>query len=193
MGSISASGKTDQALVRDTLRNPDAFGGLVERYEKMLRRYVTRLGCRNPEDAEDVLQNIFLKIYVNLNEYDERLKFSSWAYRLAHNETVSFFRKKKIRPSSVETEEELVLFDTISDTVDILESLNEKMDAECVRAALEGMDEQYRDVLILKYLEEKSYDEISDILKIPAGTVATRISRGKKKLRERMISKKMDL
>lgn len=93
----------------------------------------------------------------------------------------------------METEEELVLFDTISDTVDILESLNEKMDAECVRAALEGMDEQYRDVLILKYLEEKSYDEISDILKIPAGTVATRISRGKKKLRERMISKKMDL
>lgn len=165
----------------------------MERYERVLRRYVIRLGCRNPEDAEDILQNIFLKIYLNLNEYDERLKFSSWAYRLAHNETVSFFRKKKVRPSPAETEEGLALFDTISDTVDILESLNERMDAESVREALKGMDEQYRDVLILKYLEEKSYDEISDILRIPAGTVATRLSRGKKKLRESMILKKMDI
>lgn len=184
---------TDQELVAQTLENPQGFSMIVERYQATLRRYVIRLGCRNQEDADDVLQDIFLKCYVNLNEYDQRLKFSSWIYRLAHNETVSFFRKKTIRPDIVQTEEELGLFEAISDKTDILESLNEQMNAYSVREALEEIDERYRDVLILRFLEEKSYEEISDILKIPGGTVATLISRGKEKLKSCMISKNIHL
>ena len=72
--------QTDADIVRASLTNKDLFGLLVIRYEDKFRRYVRRLGLRNEEDQDDVLQEIFIKIYKNLNGYDQALSFSSWAY-----------------------------------------------------------------------------------------------------------------
>ena len=103
---------SDEELVRKTLDDKRFFAVLVDRYEAKLRRYITRLGVRDPEDQLDVLQEIFLKTYRNLNGFDTSLQFSSWIYRIAHNEAVSWYRKKNVRPEGhlIAASEELISF-----------------------------------------------------------------------------------
>lgn len=181
--SDSTLRESDAALVREALQDSRALAAIIERYEAPLSRYVRRLGCA-PEDAADVLQEIFLKAYVNLRSYDERLAFSSWLYRIAHNEAVSFFRRENVRPQAVATEEELEQFDTIVDEMDTAEQLHKKHTAESIRRALTHVEESYREVLVLRYFEDKQYDEIADILKMPIGTVGTYVTRGKAQLKK---------
>ncbi|MHB8842307.1 MAG: RNA polymerase sigma factor [Candidatus Aquicultor sp.] len=185
--------KTDQELVLDTKKNKDSFVEIIRRYQSPLRRYVTRLGCRDVNDADDLLQDIFIKVYINLNDYDTDLKFSSWLYRIAHNEAISFYRKKRIRPMPVATEEETRLFENIADETDLIGFLDAKINGDILRRALTEIDEQYRDVLVLRFFEEKSYTEISDILKIPEGTVGTLLNRGKKRLNDILTTKNINL
>lgn len=83
---------SDNELVGLSLREPRYFAVLVDRFEAPLARYIGRLGRFSTEDVEDILQNIFLKLYENLNGFDTDLKFSSWAYRIAHNEAISYYR-----------------------------------------------------------------------------------------------------
>lgn len=183
----------DVELVQKTLKNADDFVEIVQHYQVPLRRYVTRLGCRDVHDVDDLLQEIFLKVYTNLNDYDADLPFSSWLYRVAHNETISFFRKKHVRPMTVATEEETNLFENVTDEIDFIESLDAKMSGEILHKALLGLEEQYRHVLLLRFFEEKSYHEISDILKIPIGTVGTLLNRGKERLRDTFVANKIHL
>lgn len=180
------SPKTDQELVREALADRHAFAALVAKYEAPLRRYVMRLGTHSPEDADDVLQEAFIKAYVNLNDYDPSLSFSAWMYRITHNETISHFRKQRVRPRTVETEDDLAIFENIADDSDIPAEVDREILRVTVHKALAGIAEQYRNVLVLRFLEEKSYDEIAEILQIPNGTVATYISRGKRELKGRL-------
>ncbi len=174
---------SDQELVTATLRDRHAFVVIVEKYKEPLRRYVRRLGCTDTHDVDDVLQELFLKCYINLNDYDPTLKFSSWLYRIAHNETMSLFRKKKVRPSPVVNEEDLALFENIPDEKNLLDEISREFDVKHLRDALNKVTEKYHIPLLLRFFEEKSYTEISDILEIPEGTVATYINRGKKELK----------
>src|SRR5665647_2704997 len=82
---------TDEEIVRRTLLDKEAFALLIERYEAKLMRYCERLGVGLREDREDILQNAFVKAYKNLNSFDPTLAFSSWMYRIVHNETMGFF------------------------------------------------------------------------------------------------------
>src|SRR5665648_188700 len=82
------SNMTDNELVKLSLDNPDHFFCLTKRYESKLLRYIMRISKFSHEDAEDVLQDVFIKTYYNLNEFDSELKFSSWIYRIAHNQTI---------------------------------------------------------------------------------------------------------
>ena len=175
--------KSDQELVAATLNDRHSFNAIIERYQAPIRRYVVRLGCADEHDTEDVLQEIFLKCYVHLNDYDSSLKFSSWLYRIAHNETISLFRKKRVRPTCVATEENLKLFENLPEETDFLNDLISASDAKDLHDALGFINEKYRTVIALRFFEEKSYAEISDILQIPEGTVATYIGRGKKELK----------
>lgn len=180
---------SDSDIVRKTLVARHFFEQIVVRYEEKLARYLRRLGVSVYEDRQDVLQDIFIKIYQNLNGYDERLSFSSWVYRIAHNEAISWYRKKKVRPEGhlVSDADELFLY--IPDTASKNEVLfDELIDATVVRDTLRGLEAKYRDPIILRFFEYKEYDEISDILKIPIGTVGTLISRGKKKLQQTLLS-----
>ena len=175
--------KTDQELVTATLQDRHAFAALVERYEKPLERYTRRMGI-DPETTKDILQESFIKAYINLNDYDASLSFSAWLYRITHNQAITYFRKQRVRPAPVEREEDLALFDKIPDALDIVAESDTKSARAAVQEAVQSLETHYREVLLLRFFEEKSYDEISDILQIPAGTVATYINRGKAKLKE---------
>lgn len=183
--------KTDQELVTATLADKQAFSEIVSRYELPMRRYVKRLGCVDKNDADDVLQEIFIKVFINLNGYDSGLKFSSWLYRIAHNETISFFRKKKIRPAALNlsTEDAENFFERLVDEQDFLDLAERRHDAVMAQKVLAALDQKYREVIVLRFLEGKSYTEISDILKIPEGTVGTLINRGKKALKVALSAK----
>lgn len=170
--------KTDEELVALALGNQDYFVHIVERYEQKLLSYIIRISGLGREDAEDVLQEVFIKTYVYLNSFDSRLKFSSWIYRITHNEVINSYRKKKVRPQSALDLDDKFLDNLASDmrTDGHMEGLYLK---ENVRRVMEHMEPRYREVLVLRFWEDKDYSEISDILKKPMGTVATLISRAK--------------
>ncbi len=183
----------DDELVKLSLENQDYFYCLILRYEDKLLRYIRRISSSSKEDAEDILQEIFISVYKNLNDFDSNLKFSSWIYRIAHNKTVSHWRKIQSRPKTVSgDDEDNNLFDFIAGDDDLLKSLEQKCSAKQIRKIIFNLDDKYREVLVLRFLEDKDYKEISDILKKPMGTVATLINRAKKKFVEEFEKKSND-
>lgn len=176
---------TDEEIVRRTLVDKEAFTPLIERYETKLARYLERLGVGILEDREDILQNAFIKAYKNLNSFDPTLVFSSWMYRIAHNEAMSFFRFKHARPQVILSEEsEILLTELHDETADTSQLTELRLSREELAKALETLPQRYRDALALRYFENRSYTEMSDILEVPVGTVSTLLYRAKRALRE---------
>lgn len=175
---------TDEEIVRRTLLDKEAFTPLIERYEAKLARYLERLGVGVHEDREDILQNAFIKAYKNLNSFDQTLAFSSWMYRIAHNEAMSFFRARRARPQVVLDEGSDMLLtelrDENSDTTHLAEL---RLSREELAKAFVVLTPLQRDVLTLRFFEDRSYTEISDILEVPTGTVSTLLYRAKRALR----------
>lgn len=177
--------KSDRQLVKQTLKNADYFECLMMRYEGKLLRYIRRITNAGKETAEDILQEVFLKAYKNLHEYDDDFEFSTWIYRIAHNESISFYRKQKTRPKTViQKEDETDYLEIIPSEIDLRDDYVKKELATKVHQIINSLSEKYRTVLVLKFLEERSYEEIADIMKIPSGTVATLISRGKEQFKK---------
>ncbi len=175
-------GLSDQEIVRLSLGDIEYFACLVLKYELRLLGYVKKISQCDQEEAEDILQEAFIKIWKNLNGYDPRLTLESWLFRIVHNETISFWRKKtsfgKDRTVAIDDDRLMEMFaeDQTSET-------NRDLTFKVIENVLPMLKQEYREVLVLKFLEDKSYEEISDILKIPEGTVATRINRAKKSFR----------
>jgi len=174
---------TDEQVVLATLKDKQQFAVLVERYEEKLLRYIRRLGLVTTDDQLDVLQEIFIKAYRYLNDFDTSLSFSSWIYRIAHNEVMSWYRRERARPTGhlVEGGEDILSW-LESGELSPEEALSIRHDAAALAVALQDLSPKYRDPLILRFFEHKEYEEISDILRIPTGTVGTLIHRGKKEL-----------
>lgn len=181
MRILDCEKKSDKQLVKLTLENTDYYECIISRYEAKLMHYIRRITNVEKETAEDILQEVFLKIYKNLHEYDETFKFSSWIYRITHNEAISFFRKQKARPELVDNEinDDMDILSTIPADINLRDDYIKKELAHKVREVIAVLPEKYRTALILRYMEDKSYEEIADILQKPAGTVATLINRAK--------------
>lgn len=180
---------SDREAVQLTLENKDMFAVLVTRYEQKLRRYLRRLGVRNDDDQTDLLQDIFIKTYKNLNGYDQSLQFSSWIYRIAHNEAVSHFRRRSVRPEGNMVHDSDEVVSLLGSGDDLMRELTQKDDGRLLEEALGHLDDKYRDIVILRYFEGKEYEEIADILLLPVGSVATRLFRAKAKLKELLVTK----
>ena len=181
--------KSDEDVV-DLVLSGDigAFEVLVRRYDAMLRRYIRRLGVTPPRD-EDVLQDVFLKAYTNLNGYNAHYAFSSWIYRIAHNETISYHRKKQVAYTFRNDQEEAWFWDGVVSEHDAISAIIAEEDEWTATEArqwlthtLQTIDIKYSEPLILHFFEGKQYGEIADILHIPVSTVGTRIRRAKEKL-----------
>ena len=179
--------KTDSELVKLALLNQDVFLYLIQRYEQKLFRYIQRFAGLSKECAEDALQESFIKIYQNLNSFDSDLSFSSWVYRITHNETVTYLRKsKKIQtvPIEIDGDDEGSLIDVLQSDVDIEKEVTKNDISNQVRNAIDMLSPKYREILVLRYLEDMSYEEISDVLKMPVGTVGTLVNRAKAQFKQ---------
>lgn len=176
--------KSDQQLAELTLKDIDSYKYLVERYERRLLSYIKSILYVNNEDAEDILQEVFIKAYRNLNSYNSKYKFSNWIYRIAHNESVSFIRRNKHLRKNIPNSPEKDIFENIPSDIDLEKETLKESERESVNLLLMKLDSKSRDVLYLKYIEEKDYNEISEILHISLGTVGSLISRAKIKLKD---------
>lgn len=179
--------QSDEELVAKCLLGDSiSFGIIIERYEAKLGRYILRIARFQSEDVEDLLQVVFLKAWHNLHSFKPHLKFSSWIYRITHNEALTYIRNDKNRAHGnvVEIDEEIL--NNISSEIDIFKETSNKYDSVVLQQVIAKLSQDQCDVIMLKFFEGKSYDEISDILMIPPGTVATRISRAKSKIKEIM-------
>ncbi len=185
--------KSDVELVQLTLKNGDWYGCLVERYQAPLLRYIRRISGVSAEDAEDILQEVFINVYRNLNGFDQSLKFSSWVYRITHNAVISHHRKVAARVQLIGGEGAEQFLAMVHDDTDLHESVAQRLDAKVVQRLIAELDPKYAEVLILRYFEEKDYNEISDILKKPVGTVGTLINRAKRQLRSLMAKEGIQL
>lgn len=167
---------TDEQLAKSVASGDEqALAVLVRRWEQPLRRYVFRrcFSCR--DEIDDLLQDVFLQVYRHINAFDPSLKFSSWIWRIAHNAMVSRVRVHARREPHVELDEALMIpngmrTDQPCEAADL---------AREIRAILERMSPVLRDVFVLRFHEEKSYEEIGDILHLNANTVATRVRRAR--------------
>ena len=182
---LDLSKLSDEEVVEITrTKNKEAYVEVIKRYQEKLMRYAKYLVNDN-ERASDVVQDAFIKAYINLNSFDTKRKFSSWIYRIVHNEAVNLINKyKKEKP----------LFENIDfdSGINIEEEYTQNEVRKMVKNCLEEMSLLYREPLSLYYLEEKSYKEISDILRIPIGTVGTRINRAKLIMRQICQRKKIN-
>ena len=181
---------SDAEVVRRALAEKEYFGVLIDRYDAKLRRYVIRLGVRTPEDQDDVLQDVFLKVYRYLNDFDQNLAFSSWIYRIAHNETMTWFRKRNVRPEGhLVADGEEVLGFIAAELRGPDDQAEVRLNSAHLETALKELDQKYRNVIMLRFFEHREYDEISDILQIPVGSVGTLLHRGKHKLKQQLSDK----
>ncbi len=169
---------SDEELMERVVRDRDVFSVLVARYEEKLRRYLARLMPGVGDDMDDLLQNVFLKVYVNARGFDTALSFNSWIYRIAHNEAVSWLRRKTARGAVAPLSEDES--ETFFESARLAAQTGEaRLVRDEVARVLGAMNERYRTVLVLRFLEEKTYAEIADILEVPEGTVATLLHRAK--------------
>ena len=166
---------TDQSLAI-ALQQGDlgSLTQIMKKYHSPLLRYANYLGAG--ESDEDVVQETFIKVYKNIQGYDPSKAFSSWIYRIAHNTAISMIRKNKF---SIPWEEYLDNF-VSQDPVD---NIDKDLKKEQVAKCIDQLPLHYKAPLALYYMEDKTYEEIMDILRLPRGTVAARINRAKKQMR----------
>ncbi|MDE1875166.1 MAG: sigma-70 family RNA polymerase sigma factor [Patescibacteria group bacterium] len=180
--------RADAALVQRALESSDEFGRIIEKYQEPLRRYIRRIARPTPDELDMLLQDIFIKTYENLNDFDQSLAFSSWIYRIAHNEAIDHIRRKKRFGASLDDpaydDDTVALAETIAAADDdVVSEVDREYIKKCIAAVLDDLEPKYRSVLVLKFLEDKDYNAISDILRKPPGTVATLIHRAKREFR----------
>lgn len=173
----TAATTPDESLVTRVIEGDlDAYGELMTRYEARLLRYATYL-IHDSDMAADVVQETFIKTYQNLRGFNASYKFSSWIYRIAHNEAMSALRREKHVDHDADIHESAT-----SEEPTIMHVIDETILREDLAACLDELEPKYREVLMLQYYEDMKYADIADVLHIPASTVGVWASRAKAKM-----------
>lgn len=174
---------TDESIAaRVQAGQTQAFEELVDRYQDKLIRYGRKF-LLTPDDAEDIVQDVFIKAYENIQSFDSSRRFSPWIYRIAHNEFVNNLKKKQARRTVFEFDiDTLFPYLAAPDTAD--SATLERDLRQTLESHLLQLDPKYREPLILYYLEGMDYKEISDILQIPVSTVGVRLGRAREQLKK---------
>ena len=176
---------TDEEIVAITrASDKEYFAFIIDRYEAKIKIYINRL--TNPHDKEelnDLTQQVFIKTYINLNRFETDKKFSSWIYRIAHNLAVNWLKAKK---ANISIDENEFIANTLAADIDLKKEFLDKELKQKLNQAINQLPDKFKEPFILKYFEDKSYDEISDILRKPKNTIGTMINRAIKQLKQQL-------
>ncbi|MBQ2783031.1 MAG: sigma-70 family RNA polymerase sigma factor [Oscillospiraceae bacterium] len=160
----------------------EAFGELVEQYRDNVYRLAYRM-CGNAYDADEAAQEAFVAAWRALPNFRGDAKFSTWLYRLTTNAAIDVMRREK-RHQTVGDGEMMELADDADSPQETVERTEQQ---EAVQKALATLSEEYREVLLLRYMEELDYAEIAEVLQLPSGTVKSRINRAKAALKTALL------
>jgi RNA polymerase sigma-70 factor (ECF subfamily) len=181
--------RTDEELAKELQEgHEEAFTLLFDRYEKKIIRYGQKF-LYNYDDVIDAVQETFIKAYRNIQSFTVTRKFSTWLYRIAHNTFINVIKKKGRESVSFFDFDTFFQF-AIPDPSSIKEDLLTKEDTTALSDCLTKLDPKYREPLVLYYFEEKSYQEIADIMRIPTATVGVRLKRARDILKKKFLSHK---
>ncbi|MEH7387295.1 RNA polymerase sigma factor [Bacillus sp. JJ1521] len=156
--------------------NKQAYSHIINKYKNQLYATILRM-TKNPHDAQDLVQEAFIKVYYQIDKYNEKGSFSSWFYRVAINHCMDEFRKK--RSKQVEMNEELMGKNPNHPEVVYLKREENRQ----IELLLVTLPEDERMIMLLRYVNELSYEEISELVDVPVSTVRNKLHRAKKKLR----------
>jgi RNA polymerase sigma-70 factor (ECF subfamily) len=171
----------------------DAYRELIKRYERPVYSLIYRM-VRDNETAEDLAQETFIKVLNNIDRYRPEFKFSSWLFKIANNITIDHLRRRQLDTISIEGAPDAVTGERIRATAitvasggeSPLEELESKEIGASIEQAIAKLRPEYRACIILRHVEDYSYDEIAEIVKLPLGTVKTYIHRARQELREHL-------
>lgn len=180
----------DRELVAAILNGEqERFADLVQRYERRLINYVYRM-IRNYEDAHDLAQEIFIKVYMALDRYDPKYQFSTWIFRIAQNTAIDQIRKKTLPEESLTKEDRQEggerQMQIEADVVSPYRAVFNVEMAGAIETAVQDLPEDYRDLIELRHFAELSYDEIAEVKQLPLGTVKNKLFRARNMLKERL-------
>jgi RNA polymerase sigma factor (sigma-70 family) len=168
----------DRVIIRRVLEgNKDSYAEIITRYHGKVSSVIRKM-LGNTPDAPDIMQEIFIKTYYHLSEYKMNYDFSAWLYRIASNHCLDELRKRKRALQTTDAEIEP------ADRYTPEDALLGKEEQLLLRQRMLSVEEKYRVILEMRYLQSLSCEEISQQLSIPSSTVRTRLSRGRDKLRE---------
>jgi RNA polymerase sigma-70 factor (ECF subfamily) len=187
--------RDDSQLIQQCVRGDRAaFGLLVRRYQDRLFNTVVRI-LGNAEDAADIVQESFLLAFVKLEAFKGNARFFTWLYRIAVNASISMKRKQKTLLSSDSHDALPALMESIdrSEASRPESALDRRERIERLESALNRLTPDHRAVIVLKEIEELSYESIAEILGVPVGTVRSRLHRARLELRDQLMKESVGI
>ncbi|MEN3013561.1 MAG: sigma-70 family RNA polymerase sigma factor [Endomicrobiia bacterium] len=165
---------TEEEIIKEVLKgNINTYAEIIKKY----KNYIYNLGMsifNNYTETEDFTQEVFIKLYKNLKKYKSNFNFKTWLYKIAINTAKDFLRKKKFLPVSLEDHKNLIYSE---DKVE--ESIQKNLESQMLLSLIRTLPEKYLNILILRYIENLSYEEIAEVTSKPIGTVKTLLFRAK--------------
>lgn len=181
---------SDEELVAAVLGGrQDLFGDLVGRYQGRLVNYLYRM-LRNVDEAHDLAQDVFFKVYQALDSFDPKYRFSTWLFRVAQNAAIDHLRKRRFKLVSIHRQDaesgEQQDWDLPSLDRSPYGDLRNRERGEAIQVAIDDLPWEYRELILLRHFGELSYDEIATLKGMPLGTVKNKLFRGRQMLKERL-------
>ncbi len=181
----------NQDLIRKSQKGDvEAFEKLIKEHKKYAYNIALKI-LKNKEDAEDISQEALVKVYQNIKSFNMNSSFKTWMYKIVFNTCIDFKRKKRLKTSSLDEPIHYGYDDIPKQVEDNKKNpeklLSEKLNKQLVNKSINMMDDDFKNVIILRDIQGFKYKEISKILGCNEGTVKSRISRGREKLKEIII------
>lgn len=180
------SREEDSRLIQDAIRGDGlAYRRLMEKYHDAIFNFIYRM-VHDREQVEDLTQEAFIKAFGSLKSFNEEFAFSTWLYKIATNNCIDYIRKRKLQMYSInkpiESKDSDFTFELPDEDYEADRELIDDQRARMLREAIDQLPEKYRRVIQLRHVDEKSYEEIAAMLKLPIGTVKAHIFRAREML-----------
>jgi len=191
---VNTTTVSDHELVTRAQQGSEkAYRELLGRYQRPVFSIIYRM-IRDREQAEDLAQETFVRVFNNIDRYDPRYKFSSWIFKIATNLTIDWIRRKELDTVSIDGSRNAVTAEQIEATSITIASTDENPEelleakelGEEIEGAISKLRPEYKAAILLRHVEGREYQEIAEILSLPLGTVKTYIHRGRNELRDQL-------
>ncbi|HSQ34914.1 MAG TPA: sigma-70 family RNA polymerase sigma factor [Candidatus Binatia bacterium] len=179
----------DQILIKKALKGDKrAFEALMRKYEKKIFSFVLRM-VRNEETAIDLTQDFFIKVFTVLDKYNFEYKFSTWAYRICYNQVIDHIRKNQSQVRSLDDDsvsaKDMLDSENVSRS-DGFQNLSQEETRVYIWQMVENIPAKFRELILMRYIQELKYEEIAQITELPVGTIKNRIFKAKEILKKEM-------